>query len=50
MSFILGIQKDTCFLKDGTEMLLSRREKTYIRKKYNDYLFQNQFTTHFDTE
>lgn len=45
MSFILYIDKNTCFFKDGTQMLISRREKAFIRKKYNDYLFHTQFTT-----
>lgn len=40
MSYILCIDQNTCRLKDGTEVLISRREKANIRKKYNDYLFQ----------
>lgn len=40
ISFILCINRDICRLKDGTEILISRRDKTEIRKKYNDYLFR----------
>ncbi|MCI8294557.1 MAG: response regulator transcription factor [Lachnospiraceae bacterium] len=40
LSFILCINRDICRLKDGTEILISRRDKTAIRKKYYDHLFQ----------
>lgn len=40
ISFILCIDRDICRLRDGSEILISRRDKTEIRKKYNDYLFR----------
>lgn len=40
MSHILCIDKEICRLKDGTEAIISRRERSLIRKKYNDYLFR----------
>ena len=39
MSFIRCIDGDTCRFRDGTESLISRREKAEVRRKYNDYLF-----------
>lgn len=41
MEYILCINKDTCRFKDGTEALISRRERANIRQQYNDYLFSN---------
>lgn len=40
MSHILCIDKEICRLRDGTEAIISRRERSLIRKKYNDYLFR----------
>lgn len=40
MSHIICIDRETCRLKDGTEAIISRRERSVIRKKYNDYIFK----------
>ena len=40
MDYISYIDKDVCRFQDGPEALISRRERTEIRKKYNDYLFR----------
>lgn len=39
MEYISYIDKDVCHFQDGTQALISRRERTEIRKRYNDYLF-----------
>lgn len=39
MGYIRCIDKNICYLRDGTSALISRREKNIVRKKYNDYLF-----------
>lgn len=39
MSFILCVDKDICRFKDGTEAVVSRKNRDEIRRKYNDYLF-----------
>lgn len=41
MPHILCIERETCRLRDGTEAIISRRERAAIRKKYNDYLFRS---------
>lgn len=40
MAFILSLDGDTCRLKDGTEVLISRREKAEVRRRYNDFMFR----------
>lgn len=40
MAFILSLDDDTCRLKDGTEVLISRREKAEVRRRYNDFMFR----------
>lgn len=40
MSYISYINGGICRFCDGTEALISRRDKSAIRQKYNDYLFQ----------
>ena len=40
MAFILSLDGDTCCLKDGTEVLISRREKAEVRRRYNDFMFR----------
>ena len=39
IDYVETIDNDICRMKDGTEYLISRREKAAIRKQYNDYLF-----------
>ena len=39
MAFILSLDGDTCRLKDGTEVRISRREKAEVRRRYNDFMF-----------
>lgn len=39
MDYILSMDRYVCRLKDGTEALVSRRERSDIRRKYYDYLF-----------
>ncbi len=41
MNAIVRMDKETCFLKDGTSALLSRRERKEIHRRYNDFLFRS---------
>lgn len=40
-SYIQRIDKNVCYFCDGTSALISRREKSAVRKRYNDYLLMN---------
>lgn len=41
IGYIRCIDKNVCYFCDGTSALISRREKSIVRKKYNDYLFNH---------
>lgn len=41
IGYIRCIDKNVCYFRDGTSALISRREKSIVRKKYNDYLFNH---------
>ena len=41
MNYILRMEQDVCWFRDGTSSLISRREKAKIRRKYNDFLFHS---------
>ncbi len=41
MNAIVRMDKETCFLKDGSSALLSRRERKEIHRRYNDFLFRS---------
>lgn len=40
MDDILFMDRDRCRLKDGSEVLLSRRDRDAIYRRYNDFLFR----------
>lgn len=41
IGYIRCIDKNVCYFRDGTSALISRREKSIVRKKYNDCLFNH---------
>ncbi len=41
MSYIEQMGSDSCILRDGTKLLLSRKEKKAIRDTYTEYAFRN---------
>ena len=41
IGYIRCIDKNVCYFRDGNSALISRREKSIVRKKYNDYLFNH---------
>lgn len=41
IGYIRCIDKNVCYFRDGTSALISRREKSIVRKKYNVYLFNH---------
>ena len=40
MGYIQSIDREKCILEDGTEILLSRKNRGEIRQRYHDYLFE----------
>lgn len=41
MHYIEQMGADSCVLRNGTKLLLSRKDKAYIRDKYNSFAFRN---------
>lgn len=41
MHYIEQMGADSCVLRNGTKLLLSRKDKAYIRDKYNNFVFRN---------
>lgn len=42
MDYIKDIKGDLCWLEDGSEILLSRKERAEIRRKYYNFLFSHE--------
>lgn len=40
MDYIDHISQGVCYFNDGTSALISRKERTSVKKTYNDYLFR----------